>query len=78
MYRIGMDGGGTRLVVLEQEQECFCCETGGINYNSYPSEVIRSNLSEALTKVQKQGYSDILSMMQAVGILSEGIFWRRL
>lgn len=58
MYRIGIDGGGTRsrFAVLENGKELFRCESGGLNYNSYGETEILSNLSEAIQALAKEGF----------------------
>lgn len=73
MYRIGMDGGGTRtrLAVIEQGQECFRCETGGINYNSFSAEEIRSSLMHAFVEVRKQGFEP--EACEGIGIGAAGV-----
>lgn len=73
MYRIGMDGGGTRtrLVVIEREQECFRLETGGINYNSFSKEEIRDSLDKAVYEVKGKGF--LPEDCEGIGIGAAGI-----
>lgn len=73
MYRIGMDGGGTRtrLVVMEQDQERFRCETGGINYNSFPKEEIRKSLGSAVAEVVQKGFA--VAQCDGIGIGAAGV-----
>ncbi len=73
MYRIGMDGGGTRtrLAVIEQEQERFRCETGGINYNSFPQEEIRESLAKAIDDVKEKGF--LPKDCEGIGIGAAGV-----
>lgn len=73
MYRIGMDGGGTRtrLAVIEQEQERFRCETGGINYNSFPKEKIQESLAKAISEVKEKGF--LPKDCEGIGIGAAGV-----
>lgn len=73
MYRIGMDGGGTRtrLAVIEQDQERFRCETGGINYNSFPKEEIESSLAKATAEARAQGF--LPEECEGIGIGAAGV-----
>lgn len=73
MYRIGMDGGGTRtrLAVIEQGQERFRCETGGINYNSFPGEEIQESLSKAISEVKEKGF--LSEECEGIGIGAAGV-----
>lgn len=73
MYRIGMDGGGTRtrLAVIEQKQERFRCETGGINYNSFPEEEIQKSLVKAISEVNANGF--LPKDCEGIGIGAAGV-----
>ncbi len=73
MYSIGMDGGGTRtrLAVFEGAKECFRCETGGINYNSFSAEEIRAHLAEAVSEMVQSGFP--VADCEGVGIGAAGV-----
>lgn len=73
MYQIGIDGGGTRsrLVVLENGEERFRCESGGINYNSYEEMKIMENLSGALLAAARKGFS--VQECAGIGVGAAGI-----
>lgn len=73
MYRIGMDGGGTRtrLAVFEGEEERFRCETGGMNYNSFSADEIREHLTEAVRGMQQVGFS--AADCEGIGIGAAGV-----
>ncbi len=73
MYRIGMDGGGTRtrLAVFEGEKERFRCETGGINYNSFSAGEIRAHLAEAVSAMVQSGFPVV--DCEGVGIGAAGV-----
>lgn len=73
MYRIGMDGGGTRtrLAVFEGAEERFRCETGGINYNSFSAEEIRTHLTEAVSEMVQSGFP--VADCEGVGIGAAGV-----
>lgn len=73
MYRIGIDGGGTRtrLVIVESDKELFRAEAGGINYNSFSEECIREALVELVHQIQKQGFD--IKKCESVGIGAAGV-----
>lgn len=72
-YILGVDGGGTktRAVILQDRQECLRAETGGINYNSYTKEQIRTHLNELAGKCQKAGFAPKECM--GIGVGAAGI-----
>lgn len=72
-YRIGMDGGGTRtrIAVIEEGTECFRCETGGINYNSFSKTEIMDNLSSGLLNLSEHGY--LPGECESIGIGAAGV-----
>lgn len=73
MYRIGMDGGGTRtrLAVIEKGQVKFRCETGGINYNSFTKEKIQNSLKTAIAEVLAQGFA--VEDCEGIGVGAAGV-----
>ena len=73
MYRIGIDGGGTRarLVIIESDLERIRTETGGINYNSFSEEDIRSALKQGVFYFKQQGFS--VDDCESIGIGVAGI-----
>lgn len=73
MYRIGIDGGGTksRLAVIESDEETFRVETGGINYNSFSEDTIRDHLTTALRQLRDQGFAK--TECTGIGIGAAGI-----
>lgn len=73
MYRIGMDGGGTRtrVIVVEQDKEVFRVETTGINYNSFSEEMIRTGLTEAISQLEANGFMP--AQCSGIGIGAAGI-----
>lgn len=72
-YRIGMDGGGTRtrIAVITDEKECFRCETGGINYNSFSKKEIMESLSIGLQTLIEHGYMP--ANCESIGIGAAGV-----
>lgn len=73
MYRIGMDGGGTRtrVIVVEREKEVFRVETTGINYNSFSEDMIRTGLTEAISQLEANGFMP--AACSGIGIGAAGI-----
>lgn len=73
MYRIGIDGGGTksRLAVIESDAETFRVETGGINYNSFSEETIRNHITSAVLQLRDQGFTK--TECTGIGIGAAGI-----
>ena len=73
MYRIGMDGGGTRtrVIVVEQEKEVFRVETTGINYNSFSEDMIRTGLTDAISQLEANGFMP--AACNGIGIGAAGI-----
>lgn len=73
MYRIGIDGGGTRtrLVIIESGEELFRTESGGINYNSFSEQDIRSALAKGAECLQQQGFEP--AECEAIGIGAAGV-----
>lgn len=72
-YRIGMDGGGTRtrIAVIMKGKECFRCETGGMNYNSFSKTEIMEHLSRGLLALSEHGY--LPEECEGVGIGAAGV-----
>lgn len=73
MYRIGIDGGGTRtrLVVFIDRTEKYRGETGGINYNSFSRSVITDNLTSAVNEMKSAGFA--VEDCEGIGIGAAGV-----
>lgn len=73
MYRIGIDGGGTRtrMVVIESGEERFRTQTGGINYNSFSEQDIRNALTEGVECIQQQDFG--VGDCEYIGIGAAGV-----
>lgn len=73
MYRIGIDGGGTRtrLAVFKNGEEKYRSETGGINYNSFSQENIVRHLTGAVSEMRSAGFAP--EDCEGIGIGAAGV-----